>query len=68
MTKYKVHDKVNIPGIGSGYISNIRVDGRGLEIFTILLEDFSTTPDGIYYARECEFSFWARECEFSFWA
>jgi hypothetical protein len=50
----KLHDRVVVPRIGYGYITNIRPDALGDLIYTVTLDNPTATPTGIYVARACE--------------
>ena len=64
----KVNTKVFIPNIGFGKIGKIRIDIYDKPMYTVILNDNSLTPDGLYYAREndmrevCPFRFNGRLC------
>jgi len=49
-------DRVTVLPIGqlTGTVTNIRHDDRDVPILTITLDDETATPDGLYFARECE--------------
>jgi hypothetical protein len=53
---YNLGDRVKVLVIGSvtGIIQNIRRDSSGDPIITVLLDDASVTPDGLYIARDFE--------------
>jgi hypothetical protein len=46
----KIGDRVEVIGIGRGYIYNIRLDDNNDEIYTINLDNV----DGLFVARHCE--------------
>lgn len=50
-TKFQKGQLVEVIGVLTGTIRNIRFDDRDEPIYTI---DNDVTPDGMYVARDCE--------------
>ena len=50
-----LNDRVVVLGLDLvGTVTKVRVDDQGDPIYTVMLDSPSATPDGIFYARECE--------------
>lgn len=49
-----IKDRVEVLGVGSGWVARMGVDVRGDALIAVLLEDSSLTPDGMYLARSFE--------------
>lgn len=47
-------DKVEVHGIGMGWISRVRFDDLGEAIYTVMMDDPKATPDRMFIARRCE--------------
>lgn len=50
----RVGDRVEVVGIGFGWVAAIKQDERGEGLYSILLEDSNLTPDGYFLARSGE--------------
>jgi hypothetical protein len=50
----QLRQRVNVVGIGLGWIIKVRHDDRGDALYTILMEDSKATLDGEFLARRCE--------------
>ncbi len=55
-TAKRLKDKVNVIGIGPGWIAKISLDDRRDGLYLILMEDASATPTGFFLARDFEFT------------
>jgi len=52
--KFEINDRVEVIGIGSGVIINIRFDDRAQALYTVALDDAKATPSGMFLARDVE--------------
>ena len=50
---FRIGDKVIVNG-EAGTIINIRLDSRGEPIYTVKLDNWTATADGLYLARKSE--------------
>lgn len=46
--------KVEVKGIGVGWIARVRFDDRGGALYTVYMDDPNATADGHYIARPWE--------------